>query len=422
MYAGRLVLVVNAGSSSLKYQLLDPEQGTTHARGIVERIGGPGHLRHVSTDGDHRQDVDCPDHTAALEAAMAAMRDHGPGFDPASLCAVGHRVVHGGSRFSAPVLIDDDVVREVGKLADLAPLHNPANLKGIEATSHAFPGIPQVAVFDTAFHHTIPARAHTYAVPREWRERYGVRRYGFHGTSFAYVSRRTAQLLGRDLADTNLVVLHLGNGASACAVQSGRSLDTSMGLSPLEGLVMGTRSGDVDPSLGAYLARVAGLDAAAYDEALNRASGLKGLAGVADFREVQARREHGDADARLAFEVVVHRLRKYVGGYATLLGRVDALVFTGGIGEHSPQLREAVVDGLALLGLRLDPAANAGSDAGSDAGSGGGSDSGPAHTGGPGDRRITLSDSRIPAYVVPTNEELEIALESIEVLTQEGRI
>jgi acetate kinase len=394
-----LVLVVNAGSSSLKYQLLDPEPGTTYARGIVERIGGNGHLRHAASGSTHERDVSCPDHSAALNAALDAMREHGPGFDAASLRAVGHRVVHGGERFSRPVVIDEAVVQAVRELAHLAPLHNPANLKGIEATTQAFHGIPQVAVFDTAFHHTIPARAHTYAVPRQWRERYAIRRYGFHGTSFAYVSRRAAALLGTDPGATNLVVLHLGNGASACAVQGGRSLDTSMGLSPLEGLVMGTRSGDVDPSLGAYLSREAGLDPHDFDVALNRDSGLKGLTGDSDFREVLARRERGDAAAGLAFDVTVHRLRKYVGAYAVLLGRVDALAFTGGIGEHSPQLRAAVIEGLALLGLQLDREAN---------------DDGEP------ERLVTAPESQLPAYVIPTNEELEIARSCLAVLAEEG--
>ncbi|HET7278912.1 MAG TPA: acetate kinase [Dermatophilaceae bacterium] len=399
MSRASLVLVVNAGSSSLKYQLLDPTVGATHATGIVERIGVDGHLRQVAGDVEHEQDVACPDHGTALDAALTAMRDHGPGFDPDSLLAVGHRVVHGGEEFGQPVVIDESVIQAVTELAPLAPLHNPANLKGIEATTHAFPRIPQVAVFDTAFHHTIPPSAHTYAVPREWRDKHGVRRYGFHGTSFAYVSRRAATLLDRPVDEVNLVVLHLGNGASACAVREGQSVETSMGLSPLEGLVMGTRSGDVDPSLGAYLARVAGLDPGDYDEALNRRSGLKGLTGDSDFREVQSRRSRGDADAGLAFDVTVHRLLKYTGGYAVLLGRVDALVFTGGIGENSPELRAAVMEGLGLLGLELDETANA--------------DGEP-------ERKVTSAQSRVPAYVIPTNEELEIARACLEVLGAAG--
>ena len=259
----------------------------------------------------------------------------------------------------------------------------------------AFPGIPHVAVFDTGFHRTLPPAAYTYAVPRAWRDEQHVRRYGFHGSSYAWVSRRTAALLGREPEDVRMVVLHLGNGASACAVDGGRSVDTSMGLSPAEGLVMGTRSGDVDPALGGYLARVAGVSASGYDRALNRESGLLGLSGVSDFRTVVERREAGDADATLAFDVTVHRIRKYVGAYAAVLGRLDALVFTGGIGERSAVLRAAVVDGLGVLGLRLDDEANAE---------------------GPAERRVSAADSASPVWVVPTDEEREIARATLVVL------
>ncbi len=367
MTTGSAVLVVNAGSSSLKYQLIEPRSGRTGAKGLVERV---------------------TDHRAALDQAMTDLDAAGHRLDAQHLLAIGHRVVHGGSRFSAPVLIDDGVRSAIADLVQLAPLHNPANLHGIQATTAAFPDIPQVAVFDTAFHQSIPAPAHTYAVPRSWREEHHVRRYGFHGTSIAYVSRRAAELLGRAPGDTNLVVLHLGNGCSACAVRGGRSVETSMGLSPLEGLVMGTRSGDVDPALGAYLSRAAGLDAAAYDEGLNRASGLLGLAGVSDFREVTGRRAAGDAAAALAFDVAVHRLVKYVGAYAAVLGRVDAVVFTGGIGEHSAELREAVLGRLDILEIHLDARANAAVR---------------------GEACVTTGASRVAGWVVPTNEELEIA-------------
>ena len=393
--ASRTVLVVNAGSSSLKYQVLDATTGETAATGIVEQIGGAGHLRHTGGGSTHELDVTCPDHRAALEAARSALREHGPDLMATPPFAVGHRVVHGGPRFTEPVVIDDDVVDAIRELVPLAPLHNPGNLEGILSARDSFPDVPQVAVFDTAFHQTLPAAAYTYAVPAEWRERHQARRYGFHGTSHRFVSRRTAELLDRSPDDCNVIVLHLGNGASACAVQGGRSVDTSMGLSPLEGLVMGTRSGDVDPALGAYLARVAGLDAAAYDEALNKASGLLGLAGVSDLRELEGRRADGDGAAALAFDVMVYRLRKYVGAYAVALGRVDAIAFTGGIGENSAEVRHAVLSGLAALGVELDPLANVAGDP---------------------ERLVTASDSRIPAYVVPTNEELEIARACLAVL------
>ncbi|SDO95320.1 acetate kinase [Pedococcus dokdonensis] len=395
------VLVVNAGSSSLKYQVIDARSGRTAASGQVDRIGGAGRLTHTVGGETHERDVSCPDHATALEAARDALREHGPDLAELGLFAVGHRVVHGGQRFTEPVLVDDDVVAAITDLVPLAPLHNPANLEGIRSARRSFPDVPQVAVFDTAFHQTVPPRAHTYAVPAQWRDQHHVRRYGFHGTSHRFVSRRTAQLLGRRPEDCNVIVLHLGNGASACAVRGGRSVDTSMGLSPLEGLVMGTRSGDVDPALGGYLARVAGLDPTAYDEALNKASGLLGLAGISDLRELEERRTAGDEDAALAFEVMVYRLVKYVGAYAVALGHVDAIAFTGGIGENSAPVRGAVLGSLGLLGVVLDE---------------------PANAGGVPERRVTGPGSRIPAYVVPTNEELEIARACLAVLEGPGRV
>lgn len=401
MAGGRTVLVVNAGSSSLKYQVLDARTGETAASGLVDRIGGAGRLRHTTGGHTHEVEVTCADHHEALEAARAALREHGPDLVTTAPFAVGHRVVHGGPRFTEPVVVDDGVVTAIRELAPLAPLHNPANLEGILSARESFPDVPQVAVFDTAFHQSLPAAAHTYAVPAEWRERHQVRRYGFHGTSHRFVSRRTAELLGAAPEDCAVIVLHLGNGASACAVQGGRSIDTSMGLSPLEGLVMGTRSGDVDPALGAYLARVADVDSTAYDEALNKASGLLGLAGVSDLRELESRRDAGDTDAALAFDVMVYRLRKYIGAYAVVLGRVDAIAFTGGIGENSVAVRGAVLSGLGALGVVPDEEAN-------------------AH--GAPERLVTSVDSRIPAYVVPTNEELEIARACLAVLGDEDPV
>lgn len=389
------VLVVNAGSSSLKYQVIDAQEGRTVALGLVSQIGGTSRHRH-EVDGDvHEADVDCPTHTQAFALTRTALAELGPTLGDDDLVAVGHRVVHGGRRFTEPVRVDDEVVAALRTLAPLAPLHNPANVEGVIRAQAAFPGIPHVAVFDTGFHRTLPAAAHTYAVPRAWREEHDVRRYGFHGSSYAWVSRRTAQLLGLPVTEARMVVLHLGNGASACAVDGGRSVDTSMGLSPAEGLVMGTRSGDVDPALGGYLARVAGVTADDYDRALNRESGLLALAGVSDFRTLVERRLAGDADARLAFDVTVHRIRKYVGAYAAVLGRLDALVFTGGIGERSAELRAAVVDGLGMLGLRLDAALN---------------------TVGPPERRVSAADGSAQVWVVPTDEEREIAREAMEVL------
>jgi acetate kinase len=389
--SGSRVLVVNAGSSSLKYRLLDVATGSTVASGLVSEIGGRSHWRHQG-DPDRDEDIRCADHAAAFALARQAL---GGGDGLGELVGVGHRVVHGGSRFTAPTPVDDDVLAALDALAPLAPLHNPANAEGIRRAGEAFPGVPSVAVFDTAFHRTIPVEAHTYAVPNAWREAHDVRRFGFHGTSYAYVSRRTARRMGRRVEDLRMVVLHLGNGASACAVDGGRSVETSMGLTPTEGLVMGTRSGDVDPSLGGYLARVAGLDAERYDHALNRESGLLGLCGASDFRTVLDRVDAGDEDARLALDATVHRIVKYVGAYAAVLGRVDALVFTGGIGERGAPLRTAVLGRLGLLGVRVDEAANAAGEP---------------------ERRISTTDSPVEVWVVPTDEEREIARETLRVL------
>ncbi len=385
----RPVLVINAGSSSLKYQLVDAATGDVAAKGSVERIGEPGSsVRHEVHGETFTADQPVSSHAEALDAVTAAFGRYGPDLETVGLLAVGHRVVHGGDRFSEPVVVTDEVLSVVEELEPLAPLHNPANLEGITVARERFPDVPQVAVFDTAFHHGMPARAYTYAVPAAWRDEHRVRRYGFHGTSYAYVSRRAAELLGRAPDDSRLVVLHLGNGASAAAIDGGRSVDTSMGLTPLEGLVMGTRSGDIDPGLLSFMVRT-GLGADEVDAALNRESGLKGLAGTNDFREVTDLMASGDAGARLAFDVTVYRLRKYVGAYAAALGRLDALVFTAGVGEHSAALRAAVCDGLGVLGVELDAAAN-------DAAGGG-------------ERRISSDASRVAVLVVPTNEELEIA-------------
>jgi acetate kinase len=304
-------------------------------------------------------------------------------------------VVHGGSEFSEPVLVSDDVVAAVESLVPLAPLHNPANLEGIAVARKLFPDLPQVAVFDTAYHQTMPPVAYTYAVPRAWREEHRIRRYGFHGTSHAYVAREAARFLGRPESDVNVIVLHLGNGASAAAVRGGRSVDTSMGMTPLEGLVMGTRSGDLDPALHAHLHRSLGWSLEDIDSALNRASGLLGLAGNNDFREVMALRAAGDEGAALAFDVYCYRIRKYVGAYYAVLGTVDAVVFTAGVGEHSPELRAATLSGLERLGIAVDADRNAG----------------PVD----GPTRVSPDDADVAVLVVPTNDEHEIARQALEV-------
>ena len=393
---GHLVLVVNAGSSSVKYQLLDTGDGRRLGHGLIERIGSERPSAwHAGPSGRVDGPVTCPDHRTAIALALAAFHEHGPGLDPSELAAVGHRVVHGGSRFQTPHVVTPEVLAAIEELIPLAPLHNPANIEGIRAARDAFPTVPQVAVFDTAFHQTLEPRAYTYAVPRSWREELHVRRYGFHGTSHAYVSHRLADLMDRPLGSVNSVVLHLGNGASAAAVRGGRCIDTSMGVTPLEGLVMGTRSGDVDPGLAAFMLRH-GLSVEEYDTALNSESGLRGLTGMSDFREVVAARAAGDDAAALAVDVAGYRLAKYVGGYAVALGRLDALAFTAGIGEHSATLRAEVGHWLRPLGVVLDRAANDASM--------------------PAERRISADASPVQVWVVPTDEELQIAREAVRLL------
>ncbi|NRQ37700.1 acetate kinase [Nonomuraea sp. NN258] len=386
------ILVLNTGSSSIKYELVDPRTRERSAKGLVERIGQEqGRLTHRGGDGrPYVLDRPFPGHREGLEAMLAAFDAAGPELAPV---AVGHRVVHGGTRFGTAVLVDDEVIAAIEELAPLAPLHNPVNLTGIRLAGTVFPGVPQVAVFDTAFHRTLPPEAYTYAVPDEWRE-LGVRRFGFHGTSCAYVSRRAAAVLGRDLAGLNLIVLHLGNGASATAVSDGRSVDTSMGMTPLEGLVMGTRSGDVDPALAGYLARTRGLEAQQVEHALSHRGGLLALAGSSDMREVRAR---DDDAARLALGVYTRRIRKYVGAYYALLGRVDAIVFTGGVGEHDAATRAQSLSGLDRLGITVDAARNEAESTG--------------------ERAVSPPGAEVPVLVIPTDEEGEIAGQTFALLT-----
>ncbi|WBB85638.1 acetate kinase [Micromonospora sp. WMMC264] len=365
------ILVLNSGSSSVKYRLYDGDD--VRDKGTVERIGEPG-------GGP-------ADHESAVREIIGRL-------DLTGLAGVGHRVVHGGRKFSEPVRIDDAVVAAIEDLVPLAPLHNPANLAGIRVAREALPDVPQVAVFDTAFHHTLPEAAATYAIDKATAERYGVRRYGFHGTSHAYVSRRTADLLDRPYDQLNTITLHLGNGASACAVQGGRSVATSMGMSPLEGLVMGTRSGDLDPTVIFHLRREGGMGVDDIDDLLNHRSGLLGLTGVNDMREVLARRAAGDPDATLAFDVYCRRITGYVGAYYALLGRVDAIAFTAGVGEHAAPVRSASLAGLERLGIAVDPARNDGH----------------------GDRIVSPDGAEVAVLVVGTDEEREIARETREVL------
>jgi acetate kinase len=371
------VLVVNCGSSTVKYQLLAVDEARRLAGGLEEVRG--------------------QDHREAFVRVEAALRSSG-GLEAGRIAAIGHRVVHGGERFSAPARIDAEVREAIRELAALAPLHNPANLIGIEVCRDAFPGVPQVAVFDTAFHQTLPPQAFRYAVPEAWYRSLGVRRYGFHGTSHRYVAERAAEALGRPLATLNLITLHLGNGASAAAIRAGVCVDTSMGLTPLEGLVMGTRSGDLDPAIPLFVQREAGLAAGAVDAALNEDAGLQGLAGTSDMRELLARESAGDERAALALELYCYRIRKYVGAYTAVLGRVDALVFTGGVGENAARVRSLACAGLEGLGIALDERANAAPVAES--------------------VDVGRAGAPVRALVVRTNEELQIARETLAVLRE----
>lgn len=393
------VLVLNSGSSSIKYQLFDMRERALLAKGAVERIGdADGRLVHGQRDatGALRDEIiacDFADHSAALDRIMSTLAAAGMASDDSELAGIGHRVVHGGEAFREPCLIDEQVIETIRALSPLAPLHNPANLLCIEVAMARRPDVPQVAVFDTAFHQSIPAHAYRYAVPERWYESYGVRRYGFHGTSHAYVAKQAALHLGRPLGELNLIVLHLGNGASATAIANGKSVDTSMGLTPLEGLVMGTRAGDLDPGALIYLARQRGMTVDEINADLNAESGLAGLCGVGDVRDVLDREAAGDARAKLALGVYVYRIRKYIGAYMAALGRVDAIVFTAGVGENSPDIRERACKGLERLGVQIDETRN--------------------RAGGKGARAIHRKGASLAVLVVPTNEELEIAEQTL---------
>jgi acetate kinase len=373
--APRTVLVLNCGSSSLKYAVVEPDSGRQIADGIIERIGeGP------SAPADHE---------AALRAAFDELSDSGLHLDSLGLVAVGHRVVHGGRDLYRPTLVDDALITTLERLSPLAPLHNPPAILGIEVARRVLPDLPHVAVFDTAYFHDLPAAAATYAIDRDVAARWDIRRYGFHGTSHRYVSEQVAEFLGVPLESLSQIVLHLGNGASASVIVGGRPIDTSMGLTPMEGLVMGTRSGDVDPGVIMYLARTAGMTMDDIEAMLNRRSGVLGLGGEIDFRQLHRLIESGDVDAQLAYDVYIHRLRKYIGSYMALLGTTDVITFTAGVGENDAAVRRDALSGLAPLGIELDEHLN---------------DS-PARS----PRRISVDKSPTTVLVIPTDEELAIA-------------
>ena len=395
------VLVLNSGSSSIKYQLVDPDSRDRLTTGIVERIGeGTSHLRHTCGDLVTEREAPLADHRAALRAVLALFDEVGPALGAAGIVAVGHRVVMGGRDIDGPVLIDEGVIAAIEELAPLAPLHNPPNLAGIRVAQELLPDIAHVGVFDTAFFHDLPAAAATYALDREVATAHSIRRYGAHGTSHQYVSGRAAEVLDRDVTELRQIVLHLGNGASASAVAQGRPVDTSMGLTPLEGLVMGTRTGDIDPAVVVHLWRHAGMSIDEIDDLLNRRSGLRGLTGHNDLREVHRLIAEGDAAARLGLDVYVHRLRKYIGAYAAVMGGLDALTFTAGVGEHDPVVRAETVAGLGFLGIEVDGARN----------------TAPSSEA----RVISPAGAAVAVLVVPTDEEMAIALQAMSVLRSLG--
>ena len=381
------VLVLNCGSSSVKYALIDPDSGQRHLVGLAERVGSPDvTMKATKADGSYAVHPQDSSHAGVLREVLREVGE----ISGVAVRAVGHRVVHGGEHFAESVLVDDAALTAIKDVSSLAPLHNPANLTGIEAATAALPGVPQVAVFDTAFHQSMPPSSFRYAVPARWYRDYGVRRYGFHGTSHRFVSERAARLLGRPPEDACLVTAHLGNGCSAAAVRNGRSMDTSMGLTPLEGLVMGTRSGDIDPGVLPYVAERESSDLERVLSALNKESGLLGLSELSnDMRTVVAAAEGGSESAALAIDVFCYRLAKYVAALVVPLGRLDALVFTGGIGENDAAMRSKTMAQLGFLGIIEDEAANA------------------AH-GRQTDGRISVAGDTV-ALVVPTDEELVIA-------------
>jgi len=368
------VLVLNSGSSSLKYSLVQPDTGASLVDGIVERIGEEGGVA---------------DHEAALRAAFDVLAPGGQKLADLGLVAVGHRVVHGGPDLYRPTVVDDELLEQLRDLAPLAPLHNPPAVLGIEVARKVLPDLPHVAVFDTAFFHHLPAAAATYAIDRDVAARWKIRRYGFHGTSHRFVSEQVAEFLGSRPESLNQIVLHLGNGASASAIAGGRPVDTSMGLTPLEGLVMGSRSGDIDAGIIGYLWRTGGMGVDEIETMLNRHSGMLGLSGEGDFRALHASIAAGDEAAQLAYDVYIHRLRKYIGAYLAVLGRTDVITFTAGVGENDAQVRRDSLSGLESLGIELDDALNGSADRGA--------------------RRISAKTSRITVLVMPTDEELAIA-------------
>jgi len=387
-----LVLVLNAGSSSLKFNLFDMQKELSIAEGMAERIGLAEANLACTIEGDKRKEaMHLPTHREALEAILERLR--ATVLHDTPIHAVGHRVVHGGPKYGDSVLITEEVVKDIETFAMYAPLHNPANALGIRTAMEAFPNVPHVAVFDTAFHHNMPDYARIYGIPYELSQKYGIRRYGFHGTSHAFVAARTAILVCRPLRSLKIVTCHIGNGTSICAVDGGKSVETSMGMTPLQGVIMGTRSGSIDASVVEMLMEYEHLDQKGVTDLLNKKSGLLGISGVSsDFREIELAADQGNDRARLARDLLTYSVRKFIGSYATVLDGLDAITFTAGIGTHSVYVRDKVCSKLTFLGVKLDPEAN-------------------EH--GTGERIISTPDSRVVVTVVPTNEELMIARETV---------
>ena len=388
-----IVFVLNCGSSSLKYQLIDMKHETVMAKGLIERIGMDGSvLKHTPANANTIDiSTEIPDHKVAIQLVIEALLDenHGVIKKMSEINAVGHRVVHGGERFTDSMLITTDVIKGIEACCEIAPLHNPPNLHGILACMELLPEVPQVAVFDTAFHQTMPKTAFLYGLPYEMYVKYGLRRYGFHGTSHRYVAQKAAEMMGEHMSDLRIITCHLGNGASLTAIKYGKSVDTSMGYTPLEGLIMGTRSGEIDPAIIPFLMEKENMDVMQIDNFLNRRSGILGISGLSsDFRDLEAAANNGDERSQLAIDVFAYKVKKYIGGYVAAMGGVDAIVFTAGLGENSPFMREKICNGLEYLGTRIDPELN--------------KIRGKA-------REISIKRARTKIFVIPTNEELVIA-------------
>ncbi|MDR1929442.1 MAG: acetate kinase [Treponema sp.] len=399
-----VILTLNCGSSSAKYQVYDWDAGDVLAVGVVEKVTVGGSFISHKAKGKEEITInhDCPTHVDAVDLIIKTLTDKEKGCIPdmSVIGAVGHRTVHGGDKFTKSVIVDDAAMAAFNEMKDMSPLHNPANIMGIEAAKKVLPKVPHCAVMDTAWHQTMPPETYLYAVPREWYEKYSVRRYGFHGTSFLYTAKRAAVLLGQDPFKTNLVICHLGNGASVNAVKNGCSFDTSMGITPLEGLVMGTRSGDVDPALPFYVMRKTGMSAVEVENALNKKSGLLGITGkYTDRRDIQKARLEGDKSAELAQDIEAHRVKKYIGGYLAVLGRTDALVFTAGVGEFAFFMREKILSGLEGIGVVYDPKKNE-----------------LSHTRNA-ETLISKPESKIPIFVIPTDEELVMTEDAHALMT-----